>query len=530
MPIRISRALRGKLPNNERQHIEGLLRAKPPRCNLCEGAIDYDNDDLVADHDIPEAEGGETNASNLFLVHTECNSVKKDQPTERVRPYLRFRRFVLQFDPFFYLNNAQDFFEITPVTPSHSITGGQDAKLRLHCGGTSYEAPVFREPCGPLSRRCAHNEQAQHDYEFCYIELPFNWIMNDEGVQPRRIYHKWVWKIYKDLLKNPLHEAPCLRFVGLGNSRCELKMFDGQHKTVAAMLRGYRTLVFKVYLNLEAPEANILVNSIQDEVTKQTLNIVESVSKFSSEFSSEWIGYIGRIGVDNASEMGFIEGLESGGRLRAKKALKAKLQADFFAEEGNADLQEWLTDRRTDDAITKKAFSQKFLLNLINPRPLRSVGREGDKQRERERTNATRISRFMLENYWRILDLHNASEAFVARSSRLRKQVALQMSADLFRYLFRTIIGEAAENPDDEFLLKELNSDQWQNVESRVRAFFDHPYWTAGRNPRERPAVGVADNHLERNESSLFNSVRNTRLAANFPYALLPELPEDWGT
>lgn len=502
--------------------------AKPSVCNLCGGDIDYASDDLEADHDIPEAEGGETNAANLYLVHKECNSFKQDQPTERVRPFLTFRRFVRLHDPF-YLSNAQDFFRVTPIQPTYSITGGQAARIRLSSGGTSFEASIHREPCGPLSRRFAQHGQGQENYEFCYIQLPFNWIMNDEGVQPRRIYHKWVWKIYRDLLKNPLHEAPSLRFVGLGNSRCELRMFDGQHKTVAAMLRGYGTLAFKVYLDLTSYEASILVNSIQDEVTKQTLNLVESVNKFSTEFASEWINYISVVGVESASEKGFIDGLERGNRQRAKKALKAKLQADFFADDGNRELQEWLTDARTDDAITKKAFSQRFLLNLLNSNPLRAEGLEGDRQRERERTNATRISRIMFDNFWRLLEPNNLTEAFQARSSRVRKQVSLQMTADLFRYLFRSI-DTPAENSDEEFLLKELNNEQWQRVERCVRDFFQHPYWTSGRNPPNRPAVAVADNHLERNESQAFNNIRNQRLAAGFPYALLPELPQDWGT
>lgn len=67
MSIRISRALRSKLPNDERNQIEELLRAKPAQCNLCGGEIDYESDDLEADHDIPEAEGGEQMLRIYFL-------------------------------------------------------------------------------------------------------------------------------------------------------------------------------------------------------------------------------------------------------------------------------------------------------------------------------------------------------------------------------------------------------------------------------------------------------------------------------
>jgi len=353
--------------------------------------------------------------------------------------------------------------------------------------------------------------------------------MNDEGVQPRRIYHKHVWSLFRDLLKNPLHEAPALRFCRIDATRCELRMFDGQHKTVAAMLAGYTSLVFKIYLDLSPQEANVLVNSIQDQLTKQGLNVVESVNKFSSEFNAEWDEYIQQVEEDNASENGFIQALERGSRNRAKKALKAKLQADFFAEEGNLELAEWLTDRRAEDGVTKKAYCDKFLLRLITPAPLRTPGIEGVRQRLRERIAATRISRFMLDNYWLPpVDAASSSDANLLRSSRLRKQVSLNMTAELFRFLYQ-MVGTPVENDQEVFLLKELNQEEWIRVEQGVRSYFDHPYWTAARTLPDRPAVAMADNHLERNESSQFNFIRENRLFASFPYALVQNLPPQWG-
>jgi hypothetical protein len=522
MPIKISRALKSKLPEHEKAQIEELLKAKSLRCNLCGGNIDYDADSLVADHDIPEHDGGSTDSSNLYLVHDECNSFKQDQATERVRPFLTFRRFARLNDPF-YWNNALEYFNITPITPVYKFTGGQAGHFELSNGTLARKALIFSEPAGPLSRR---GEMA--DYQFCFVELPFNWIMNDEGVQPRRIYHKHVWNLYRDLLRNPLHEAPALRFQKIDNTRCELRMFDGQHKTVAAMLAGYKSLVFKVYLDLLPQEANILVNSIQDQITKLGLNVVESVNKFSSEFASEWEEYIQHVEEENASEHGFIEALERASRSRAKRALKAKLQADFFSEESNVDLERWLTDNRSEDGITKRAFSGKFLLNLISPAPLRTPGVEGVRQRLRERISATRISRFMLDNYWRSSVPENSSDAFKARSSRLRKQVTLQMAADLFRYVFQSV-GTPVENAQEVFLYKELSHEEWQQVEMRARKYFDHPYWTASRSPQDRPAVAAADNHLERNERTQFNNIREGRLAASFAYALVQALPNEWG-
>jgi hypothetical protein len=134
----------------------------------------------------------------------------------------------------------------------------------------------------------------------------------------------------------------------------------------------------------------------------------------------------------------------------------------------------------------------------------------------------------MLDNYWRSSVPENSSDAFKARSSRLRKQVTLQMAADLFRYVFQSV-GTPVENAQEVFLYKELSHEEWQQVEMRARKYFDHPYWTASRSPQDRPAVAAADNHLERNERTQFNNIREGRLAASFAYALVQALPNEWG-
>ena len=61
MPINISQAMRKKLPEGERVTIDQALWDKSGgRCHLCEEPLNRAADDIQADHDFPESEGGAT--------------------------------------------------------------------------------------------------------------------------------------------------------------------------------------------------------------------------------------------------------------------------------------------------------------------------------------------------------------------------------------------------------------------------------------------------------------------------------------
>ena len=76
--IKIGKTLKSKIVDTvERANIEQLLKQKAQaKCFLCNGELNYNSDDIEADHDVPESEGGETNEVNLNLVHLHCNRFK----------------------------------------------------------------------------------------------------------------------------------------------------------------------------------------------------------------------------------------------------------------------------------------------------------------------------------------------------------------------------------------------------------------------------------------------------------------------
>ena len=73
MGINISKALVAKLPESERENIEQVLWDKSGTiCWLCEEPMNRASDDIHADHEVPESDGGATEIANLNLAHAPC--------------------------------------------------------------------------------------------------------------------------------------------------------------------------------------------------------------------------------------------------------------------------------------------------------------------------------------------------------------------------------------------------------------------------------------------------------------------------
>ncbi|MGC0238303.1 HNH endonuclease [Arthrobacter sp. SD76] len=92
--IKISSKVRRELPSGEANGLDDYLWSKANgRCYLCERDMNIATEDIVADHVVAIEQSGETTRANLKLVHSSCNSFKKNYPTLSVTPFLRLRAF-----------------------------------------------------------------------------------------------------------------------------------------------------------------------------------------------------------------------------------------------------------------------------------------------------------------------------------------------------------------------------------------------------------------------------------------------------
>ncbi|WP_170335526.1 HNH endonuclease [Ruegeria arenilitoris] len=353
MALRISaklkKALSEELKKDKSEIEDYVWNHKEQKCFLCSEKLNRASDDIELDHDVPEGEGGSNAFENLNLAHVECNRYKRNHSSFDVRPHLKFKRFYESKLGEVHFGDAMAFFEITPTECYLQIDDTQSyANIQTTLGE---------------ERLRIHKEVVNGKEQFfCFATLPVSCILNDADIQPREIKINHLFAISADLKKNPLHEQPAIRIAGNSDKKLML-MFDGQHKTVAHMLNGNHSCTFKIYLNIEKPEAVHLVNSIQARIKMLPLTPFELASKMSDEVRRKLEAYEHQIGSTEVSEEGFISWLDPADRTRAKSGIEAAVVDRIIGDSDLAFMK--IVERKgiptsSDFSVKEPAFKKMF--------------------------------------------------------------------------------------------------------------------------------------------------------------------------
>lgn len=465
VPIKISKAMRSKLPPEERDTAEEVLWAKSTgKCFLCEVQFNRSADDIEPDHDVPEREGGATTIENLNLAHASCNRAKRNAKTIPIRPYLKLAAFGqkrrLKYDG--YLEHFE--IETKPVVITRS-SGTATFELP---DGEIVETPIFSE------------SNSQGDFEYCFLQLPRSAIFNDDACQPRALRLEHAWAIYADLQRNVLHEPPSCRAdsTDLG-SPVKLLMFDGQHKTIANWMLGRQRVTTKVYLNLTAAQANELVNSIQAKIKKLPLSPFELAGKMSDEWENKFHEYEEHVGSTGVSEKGFLDWLPATERTRGKQALQAALVQNILASD---DLRITNFVKRpgspkADVEITEQQLKSKLIEKLLVMDASTGAGEDAQATRDQEATNI--IACLNLFSDLAFEPKEDAVELTIQEKDRARRltyQASLAYVATLIRQLWFHIAKRAETKS---LMTDEMSETQWGEVRNGIELLVKHPAWAS---------------------------------------------------
>ncbi|MDF1754846.1 MAG: HNH endonuclease signature motif containing protein [Verrucomicrobiales bacterium] len=515
MALKISAALKKSIQDElgiKRAEVEDRVWAiKDHHCFLCSSELNRATDNIELDHNIPVAEGGYDLLENLNLTHSECNRYKRNHSSIDVRPHLRFKCFwetqngAVNFKEtlnFYKLNSSKIY--VTEETPT-SIT------IETSLGKST--VPIFQETVG---------ENCQ---SFCFFEFPISAVENDDEIQPRNIKLNHLLAIASDLKKNPLHEQPACRIVGTGNKKRAL-MFDGQHKTVANLINGNKSLVFKLYLTIETTEAIELVNSIQSRIKKLPLTPFELATKMSDEFRRKLEIYEADIGSVQVSEQGFINWLDPAERTRAKKGIEAAVIDRIISDE-SLDFGR-LIDRpgivNTEAISIKEASFQKNVLKILlytKPLPESYTGEAMKLARERESRNVIKLLNLIYDRGFAIQD-DKDQEREIERISRLRYQASLLYMCKVFRQLASNLVMPLHD--ENTFFEREINAKNWKKMAGYIDLFFSHPIWicdlSGGKKTRE------VEDALSKNQN-VENAFRDILLTPGYCGGL-DKLPTNW--
>ena len=465
MPIKISNQLKKELPKDETEGIEEFLWTKYKACHLCNKNFNRSTDIIEADHDEPTAEGGKTTRNNLWLAHKKCNAFKRNNPSIFVRPFLQFEAFLESKPVNVKYGECLEFFKINP-TQSYLEKKGDTAMLHLP-NVNQVQAHIFEESVDTVKT------------SYCYVEIPRSAIFNDEECQPRVIKPKQVWAIFNDLHINPLYEAPGCRVENL-NAKGDIRilMFDGQHKTIACWLLERKSIVVKLYLDLNKTAANQLVNSIQGRIKKLPLSALEQAVKLSDEWKDLFDEYQQNSGED-ASEQGFIDYLPATQRNRAKTALKASFVERLIKNE-DLEILDYIDGiskiKENEDFLIKEAtIKTKIFDRLLYTSPLKNKGQEGADLREREQKNILKLLNFFVtEALEPKATKRNSIE--ILRVERMTYQASLSYISDLLKRTVRQVCSIDSE--EQALMEKEISDPEWSRISSSIKRLVDHPLWT----------------------------------------------------
>ncbi len=500
MPIKLSKTLLNKLPEAERATAEKALWNKSGgKCYLCLAPLNRAADQIEADHDTPEAEGGSTTLANLNLAHISCNRAKRNSKSIDVRPYLRLTAFArkrrLKYDGF-----LEHFgIEVKPVVLSRH---GDLVTFELP-DGTSTSANVLSES----------NEQGK--FEYCFVELPRGAIFNDDACQPRALRLEHAWAIYTDLQRNVLHEPPSCRVESETlDSPVRLLLFDGQHKTVASWMRGRDRITAKVYLNLTTPQANELVNSIQAKIKKLPLSPFELAGKMSDEWENKFHEYEEAVGSETVSEKGFLDWLPAAERTRGRQALQSALVQSVLAAE-DLRIKSHVKRAGAPEAavqVTEQQLKSKLIEKLLGRDPLSEEGKSGQATRDTELDNVVYCLNLFNDLAFEPGEGSEFTDVDKERIRRMTYQASLGQIASLMKDTWLHYVMR----PQAKVLSDERSADLEERMQLAVTRLVAHPAWTAKFNSSAAMQTFKAALDKNQNVEEAFEGV-----ALDLPYLVV---------
>jgi hypothetical protein len=476
----VSKEIRKKLPKKDAEKIEKKLWDKTGgKCFLCEDKLDLENDYIVADHDIPQNNSGPTTLENLNPAHSECNSFKQDNPSVDVKPYLKLKRMIdssedgTQFDGVLAILNK--------ANHNVKLIENKDS-IKLDSGSGFETYPIFVEK----------------KQRFVYANVPITSLTNDKKCQPRNINLKHLWNIFKDIQKNPLHEAPTCRLCPSekGPNR-RLLLFDGQHKAVAYLLDKRTTICAKIYLDLNEEQANYLIGSIQSKIKKLPLSPFEFTRKMERELEQKWNRYIDSA-AEPKSEKEFILSIPAQDRARAKQAFAEALCAEIIDDDSLKIKKHVKNKKDKDDSfvISEQAFKQKVIFALLHTLPLGDDLSKVSEKRENEKKNIRKI----LNIFYTACFLPKNGQEFSDSEKQKVKLMSYQGSLLYISILLKNLMSITFTcSLEDAFFSASKAATRWNSITTAIQRLGNHPFWIAPRSQSKK----IYDLHtaLEKNQN-----------------------------
>ena len=204
------------------------------RCFICEDQIDLDVQTTNIDHIHPLVTGGKDEESNFGITHEHCNKSKKDSDLIVARKIAKLEKIIKE---------AENMKETPSLKHVLASNGGAKYtfKYKIEDGKLIYS---FDELGDTTIRRSEIFVDELSKEQTAYISIPIEYLFHDDSLNPRGL-NSSVNLLIKEFYKS----NPQLQIALARMDNGKIKLFDGQHKTVAQIMLGVKKIVIRLFIN-----------------------------------------------------------------------------------------------------------------------------------------------------------------------------------------------------------------------------------------------------------------------------------------
>ena len=311
------------------------------------------------------------------------------------------------------------------------------------------------------------------EYKYFYIDLPVEYLNNDEKLQPRPLEIKRLWELYRHLIVNTQLSASIGRLNGN-----KILLFDGQHKAAAQIWAGRKSIECKIYIN---PDIKILKETnltAHDKLRQMPFFTSVLINKWADIYKEEWQDYLETSG--QKSEAAFVAFLIEKGKnkTQAINMILSNIYESIIEDESNQ-VNEYISDRNRTrkNPLSINALKLTIFKKFIAYPPLNINLEDLDELREYERQNLITLLNILTEetliNRWapeRNDNPHKLAERIYSAGS-------LKAWSSILKDVIAQVLNLYDGNDRNKIFLREVKDDKWNDIRGRIKKLFEHKIW-----------------------------------------------------
>ena len=211
-----------------------LYEIQCSKCFICQKKIDFELQTTNIDHIIPSNLKGKDNENNFALTHESCNKSKLDSSLDIARRLHILKN--IQDEIYETENKAASLKHVLDFYKGSKY----DFKYKVENDALVYS---FSEMGNNEIFRNNIFVDSLSNEKTSFIKVPLEYIFHDENINPRGI-NRTISKLIKEFKKGNPQLHVCLARIHDN----KIKIFDGQHKTVAQILLGSKDLLVRLFI------------------------------------------------------------------------------------------------------------------------------------------------------------------------------------------------------------------------------------------------------------------------------------------